>query len=281
MRQKVIPTLGALPQTKRAFPSAALLGLLASAAGLVLFVEGSTTAYHSFSEHVAPDWHAAASACAAFLFFVHLTVFARALRLWNPAGRAARCFAWVGTPVLVVLYAGTLASTVASVLGTGTAYVVRALCGPVQAAATARVGEAREYLALAQSYVHRSTNATAQFLAEYERWSRAREHWEGAAFREVRRSPVVVRRIVRHLFAPKSVAEGQAILASLNATIADARGRLAEYEAYVAQGGRACTAYGAAAEGLSRATAGLLALGLAHYVLSAVHWRTIHRDGKT
>ena len=119
--------VGALPQTKRP-PVRALLGLLASAAGLVLFVEARrppTTRSRSTSRQTGTPPPG-----------LRRLPLLRALdRLrpgppaLNPAGRAARCFAWVGTPVLVVLYAGTLASTVASVLGTGRP-TSSAFCGP-------------------------------------------------------------------------------------------------------------------------------------------------------
>ena len=83
----------------------------------------------------------------------------------------------------------------------------------------------------------------------------------------------MIRRVVRHLLSPTTLANGQSILASLNKTIADAQLQLAEYQGYVDQGVKVCTDYGEAKLALSRMTAGIILMGLAHYALSAVHWR--------
>ena len=273
MRQKVIPFSSPSPRRNHPFPFVALAGTLSSATGLVLFIEGSTSAFHAFAGYgIPPDWFAAATACACLLFFAHLGIFSRTLFPNRCSPRVETCYAWASTPTLVAFYLGTLASTVVAVLATGTAFVVKRMCGPFQALAEAKMEEAAEYLALSRSYVHRSANATAQFLAEYERWSRTKTYVEEAAFREVRYSPVVIRR-VRHLFSPKTVADGHSILASLNATIADAQLQLAEYQGYVDRGAQACTDYGEAGHALSRMTAGIILMGLAHYAMSAVHWR--------
>ena len=275
MRQKVMPYLPT-GQTHRdhPFPFAALAGTLTSATGLVLFIEGSTSAFHAFADYaLPPDWFAAVTACACLLFFAHLGIFSRTLFPSRCSPRLETCYAWASTPTLVVFYLGTLASTIVAVLATGTAFVVKRMCGPFQALAEAKMEEAAEYLALSRSYVHRSANATAQFLAEYERWSRTRTYVEEAAFREVRYSPVVIRRVVRHLLSPTTLADGQSILASLNKTIADAQLQLTEYQGYVDQGVKVCTDYGEAKLALSRMTAGIVLMGLAHYAMSAIHWR--------
>jgi hypothetical protein len=275
MPHKVIPYSSTGPTRRNhPFPVVALAGTLASATGLVLFVEGSTSAFHAFAEYaLPPDWFAAVTACACLLFFAHLGIFSRAAFPNRCSPRFETCYAWASTPTLVAVDLGTLASTVVAVLATGTAFVVKRMCGPFQALAEAKMEEAAEYLALARSYVHRSANATAQFLAEYERWSRTRAYVEKAAFREVRHSPVVIRRVARHLFASTTIADGHSMLAALNATIADAQAQLVGYQGYVDRGARACTDYGEASLALSRMTAGIVLMGLAHYTMSAVHWR--------